>query len=203
MDGSALVWTLLIAVSAAVLFGIAPALRMACGNLQEMLKDTGRGITDGRKRDHMRSALVISEIALASMLMIGAGLLLRSFLRVLDVDLGFEPSRAAAIKVDYDDGGNRARRGALLQETLQRVSALPGVEAAGVADMLPLDRNRSWALIAEQTRGYRSCLPAIRPELACGSAADLIRHKDGEMMSIHADQRGTVLRIAPEDWRDR
>jgi predicted permease len=149
VDGSALLWTLLIAVSAAVLFGIAPSLRMACGNLQEMLKDTGRGMSEGRKRDHLRSALVISEIALACMLLIGAGLLLRSFLRVLDVDLGFEPSHAAAIKIDCDDGGNRARRGAILQETLRRVSALPGLEAAGVADMLPLDRNRSWALIAK------------------------------------------------------
>ena len=95
IDGAALAWTLLIAVGAAVLFGLAPALRMSSGNLQEALKDSGHGASEGRKHDRMRSLLVITEIALACVLLVGAGLLLRSFLRVLDVDLGFQPSRAA------------------------------------------------------------------------------------------------------------
>jgi hypothetical protein len=67
---------------------------------------------------------------------------------VLDVDLGFEPSHAASMQVDYNDGGKLAARGPILQEMLRRVSALPGVESAGIADMLPLDRNRSWGLDA-------------------------------------------------------
>ena len=71
---------------------------MSGGNLQELLKDSGgHGASDGRKHDRLRSTLVVTEIALACVLLVGAGLLLRSFLRVLDVDLGFEPSRAAAI----------------------------------------------------------------------------------------------------------
>ena len=106
VDGTVLAWTLLIAVAAAVLFGSAPGLRMSAGNLQEVLKDSGHGPSEGRKHDRLRSTLVITEIALACVLLVGAGLLLRSFLRVLDVDLGFEPSHAAAISVDYDDGGN-------------------------------------------------------------------------------------------------
>jgi predicted permease len=97
----------------------------------------------------MRAVLVISEVALACVLLVGAGLLLRSFLRVLDVDLGFQPSHAAVIKVDYDDGGNRERRGAILREMLRNVDAVPGVEASGVADMLPLGRNRSWGFQAK------------------------------------------------------
>jgi hypothetical protein len=118
-------------------------------NLQEALRDTGPAVGQGKQYERLRSALVISEVALACVLLVGAGLLLRSFLRVLDVDLGFEASHAAAIKIDYNDGGNRERRGAILRETLERVSALPGVEAAGIADMLPLDRNRSWDLMAK------------------------------------------------------
>jgi predicted permease len=149
VDGSALLWTLLIAVSAAVLFGIAPAFRMADVNLQESLKDSGPGMSDGRKHDRMRSVLVVSEVALACVLMVGAGLLLRSFVRALDVDLGFEPSHAAAINVDFDDGGNATKRGAILQEMLKRITALPGVEVAGLSDKLPLDRNRSWDLMAK------------------------------------------------------
>lgn len=130
IDASAFLWTVLVAIAAGGLFGIAPSLRMARVNLQEALKDSGHGISDGRNHERMRSALVISEIALACVLLVGAGLLLRSFLRVLDVDLGFQPGQAAAIKIDYDDQGNADRRGAILKGMLDHVSALSGVEAA-------------------------------------------------------------------------
>ena len=106
----------------------------------------------GRKHERMRAVLVISEVALACVLLVGAGLLLRSFLKVLDVDLGFQPSRAAVIKIDYDDGNDRnsrVRRGQILQEMLRNIDAIPGVEAAGVTDMLPLGRNRSWGFQAK------------------------------------------------------
>ncbi|MGD0226861.1 MAG: ABC transporter permease [Terriglobia bacterium] len=149
VDEAALNWTLLVAAAASVLFSLVPGLRISGVNLQESLKDAGSGMSAGRKHERMRAALVVSEVALACVLLVGAGLLLRSFLRILDVDLGFQPSRAAAIKVDYDDGGNRARRGAILQEILQRAGAIPGVESVGMSDKLPLDRNRSWDLRAK------------------------------------------------------
>lgn len=152
LDGAAIGWTVMIAVAAALIFGLAPGLRLATGNLQEALKDSGPGTGTGRKNERVRSVLVISEVALACMLLVGAGLLLRSFLKVLDVDLGFQPSRAAAISVDYDDrvpndkdGSQSAlKRGAVFQEVIARVSALPGVEAAGIVDYLPLGQNRAW-----------------------------------------------------------
>ncbi len=154
IDGAALGWTLLIAVVAAALFGLMPGLRMASGNLHESLKDSGLGSGQGSKHERIRSVLVVSEVALACMLLVGAGLLLRSFLHVLDVDLGFQPERAAAIKVDYDDGVSKdsdgslrtQKRTAIFQNVLQRVSAIPGVQAVGITDYLPLDRNRSWGL---------------------------------------------------------
>ncbi|HEV2426107.1 MAG TPA: ABC transporter permease [Terriglobia bacterium] len=149
VDGTVLGCTLLIALGAAVLFGTAPGLRMSGGNLQETLKDGGHGASDGRKHERMRSSLVITEIALACTLLVGAGLLLRSFLRVLEVDLGFEPSHAAAISVDYDDGGNPAKRVAIWQEVVSRGRELPGVEAAGISDNLPMSRNRSWGIAAK------------------------------------------------------
>jgi predicted permease len=149
VDGAALVWTLLIAAGSAVLFGFVPGLRISSGNLQDALKDAGHGLSAGQKLERMRGALVISEVALACILLIGAGLLLRSFLRVLDVDLGFQPSRAAVIKLDYDDGNDPARRGAILQEILQNIQSIPGIESAGIADMLPLGRNRSWGFAAK------------------------------------------------------
>lgn len=149
VDGAVLAWTLSIAVGTAVLFGLAPGLRISSANLQETLKSSGHGASASRKHDRMRSALVITEVALACVLLVGAGLLLRSFLRVLDVDLGFEPSRAAAISVDYDDGRNAAKRTAIWQEVVRRVSLIPGVEAAGISDNLPMSRNRSWGIKAK------------------------------------------------------
>ncbi|MBV9227109.1 MAG: ABC transporter permease, partial [Acidobacteriaceae bacterium] len=149
VDGAVLAWTLLIAVGAAVLFGLTPSLRISSGNLQETLKESGQGASASRKHDRMRSALVITEVALACVLLVGAGLLLRSFLRVLDVDLGFEPSRAAAISVDYDDGRSAAKRAAIWQEAVRRASLIPGVEAAGISDNLPMSRNRSWGVKAK------------------------------------------------------
>jgi predicted permease len=149
IDRQALAWTALIALITAMIFGLLPGLRTASGNLVEVLKDSGSGAGLGRKHERLRSTLVISEVALACMLLVSAGLLLRSFLRVLDVDLGFEPDRAASIKVEYDDSaptgeGSQSKRGVIFQEILERVNAVPGVEAAGMADYLPLGPNRSW-----------------------------------------------------------
>jgi predicted permease len=149
IDGAALGWTVLIAVFAAVLFGLVPGLRMTGGNLHEALKDAGPGASQSRKHERTRSILVVSEVALACMLLVGAGLLLRSFMRVLSVDLGFQADRAAAVKVEYDDSApndaaSTQKRTAIFQQVLARVGSLPGVEAAGIVDYLPLGQNRAW-----------------------------------------------------------
>jgi predicted permease len=154
VDGAALAWTLLVAITAAVLFGLAPGLRISSGNLQEALKDSGHGASDGKRHDGLRSVLIVSEIALACVLLVGAGLLLRSFLRILDVDLGFQPSHSASVSLDYDDKGDPARRSAIWQEILRRVEAIPGVETAGITDDLPMSRNRSWGISAKG-KSYR------------------------------------------------
>jgi len=83
------------------------------------------------------------------MLLVGAGLLLRSFMRVLSVDLGFQPEHAAAIKVEYDDSAanddaSTKKRTAIFQQVLARVASIPGVEGAGITDYLPLGQNRAW-----------------------------------------------------------
>jgi predicted permease len=149
IDGPALGWTVLVAVSTAMIFGLLPGIRIASGNLNEMLKDSGPGAGLSRKHERLRAALVIVEVALACVLLVSAGLLLRSFVKVLDVDLGFQPGRAASIQVEYDDSAptddaRKAKRGEIFQQVITRVSAVPGVEAAGICDFLPLGPNRSW-----------------------------------------------------------
>lgn len=150
IDKTALAWTIFIAVTAGLLFGIIPGLRIASGNLQDALKDSAVSTTGGRGTTRLRATLVVSQIALACVLLIAAGLLLRSFLRVLDVDLGFEPSRASAILLDNSGRVDTAAKLASFdREVLHRVEQIPGVQTAGITDSLPMSRNRSWGIFAK------------------------------------------------------
>lgn len=149
LDSTTLLWALAVTAFAALLFGLAPGILVASANLRSGLASSSRGSTEGRHFLGLRSLLVISEVALACVLLVGAGLLLRSFLRVLDVDLGFQPSQAAVMTIRFDDGGKVERRTSILREILLRVQQIPGVEAAGISDMLPLGRNRSWGFRAD------------------------------------------------------
>src|ERR1700740_1877912 len=100
LDGDALGFTLLAAVLTGVLFGLLPALQVRVFAVGEALKDAGRGSSGGRRQRGNRNGLVVAEIAFACTLLVGAGLLMRSFVRVMDVNLGFRPERAAALRVD-------------------------------------------------------------------------------------------------------
>ncbi|MGA7537882.1 MAG: ABC transporter permease, partial [Steroidobacteraceae bacterium] len=189
VDSSALIYTVLVAMVAAVSFGLLPGLRMSGMRLQEALKDSGSGSGQSRRHDRVRSALVVTEVTLACVLLVGAGLLLRSFLKVIDIDLGFAPQHSASMVVDYNDNvpgdkdGSLAaqKRGVIFQQILSRDDAVPGVDAAGVSDYLPLGPNRSWtcrfrrAEIPPTSKTWmpRSCmwsLPASSAPWACNCA---------------------------------
>ena len=207
VDGAVLAWTLLIAVGAAILFGSAPGLRVAGGNLQELLKDGGHGTSDGRKHRQTRSALVVAEIALACVLLVGAGLLLRSFLRVLDVDLGFEPSRAAAISVDYDDGGNPVKRAAVWEEVVGRTAMIPGVEAAGISDNLPMSRNRGWGIApkGEPTRNLGVFVYIVSPGYLKAMGMRLLEGRDVNWADLSENRNVVVINqtVARRLWPDQ
>ncbi len=150
MDTTALGFILLMAVATGLIFGLAPALHIPAATLHDALKENSRGSTEGHGRSWIRSALVVSEVAFACVLLVGAGLLIRSFLRVLDVDMGFHPERAAAIRVDPDKQySTQAQQNAYFDELLRRVKEVRGIEAAGLSDALPLGRNRSWGAPAK------------------------------------------------------
>ncbi len=144
IDTTVLLWTLLIALITTLLLGLAPGLKMSTGNLQETLKDSGTSASDGRKNETLRTALVISEVALACVLLIGAGLLLRSFLHVLDIDLGFRPAQGYSMPIEQSHSDKVEVRSAFYQTVLSDISSITGIEAAGLSDNLPLTRNRSW-----------------------------------------------------------
>jgi hypothetical protein len=123
-----LAFCLLAAVLTGVVFGLAPALQVPAHTLHDALKDTARGSTAGKGRNWIRGALVVSEIAFACVLLVSAGLLVRSFLRVLDVNLGFRPEHAATVRVDPDASySTQAQQNAYFDEVLRRVRDIPGI----------------------------------------------------------------------------
>ena len=150
VDGSTLAFTLLAAVASGVLFGLAPALQVPAYTLREGLQDAGRESTGGSKHSWFRDGLVVSQFALACVLLVGAALLLQSFMRVLAVNLGFEPERAAALRIDPSfQISTAAQANSFVDDVLQRARAVPGITAAGISDILPLDGDRSWQVQAK------------------------------------------------------
>jgi putative ABC transport system permease protein len=138
IDGRVLLFTLLVSLLTAVLFGLAPAWQTSKLNLTEALKEGGRNASAGRGR--MRNLLVIGEIAMALILLVGAGLALKSFYRLLLVDPGFDPANVLTMRLDlspvaYPEG--RQQR-AFYEQVLSRIESLSGVQAAGAVHNLPM-----------------------------------------------------------------
>jgi predicted permease len=150
VDGSTLVFTLLAAVASGVLFGLAPALQVPAYKLREGLQDAGRESSAGGHHTWFRDGLVISQFALACVLLVGAALLIQSLLRVLAVNLGFQPERAAALRIDPSFKiKSFEQQNVFIDDVLNRVRSIPGITAAGVSDLLPLDGDRSWQVSAK------------------------------------------------------
>jgi predicted permease len=148
VDRMALLFTLATAIVTGLVFGIVPALQQSRGDLNEALKDSSRGSSEGK--GWIRSLLVVSEVAMACVLLVGAGLLIRSFVHVLDVDMGFQPEHAATLRVDPGaEYKTREQKNAYFTEVLRRAGEVPGVNAVGLTDALPLGRNRTWCVPAK------------------------------------------------------
>src|SRR3989475_2146380 len=140
VDLSVLGVTLAIAVGTAIVFGIVPALASARPELTEALKEGGRSSTQGTGRNRLRNGLVIAEVALALVLLSGAGLLMKSFARLQNVNPGFNPRNALTFeislpKIQYPDNLSIVR---FNNEAQRRIAALPGVQTAGFSTILPL-----------------------------------------------------------------
>ncbi len=166
IDGTALLFTVLIAFCTGLLFGLLPALQTSGSNASESLKDTGRGLSEGRRSAWTRNVLVVSEIALACVLLVGAGLLIRSFLRVLDVDLGFRPERVATWRIETAGRfPNAVAENAFYDRLVRAVEAVPGIESAGITDALPLSRDRSWGIVPRGVQYARDQTPIAHPRL--------------------------------------
>ncbi len=122
-------------------FGLLPAFRASKLDLNEALKESGKS-TSGTERHRLRSALVFADVALALLLLTGAGLMMKSFVRLLEVNPGFDPSHTLTLTISlWGPKAADAPAVAFFQQVLQRVEALPGVESAGIVSQLPLGGN--------------------------------------------------------------
>lgn len=150
-DGFVLVFAVTISLSSALLFGLAPALQISRPDLNSVLRAEGRGATSGRHRNRMRNLLVISQVALSTVLLLAAGLLLRNFLQLRGSGAGFAERNLLTVSVAlpparYPAG---AQMIAFFDEVVAKVRAVPGVRAAVAASALPLNPSRFSPALAE------------------------------------------------------
>jgi predicted permease len=140
LDGAVLAFTGVVALACGVLFGLVPAVHSTRRDLIESLREGERGSTEGGGRGNIRGLLVGSELALALVLLVGAGLMIRTFLALQSVDPGFDPRNVASLQISVagTSAGEPPRRAAFFQQLLREVGSMPGVEAAGAINHLPL-----------------------------------------------------------------
>ncbi|HKP87591.1 MAG TPA: ABC transporter permease [Blastocatellia bacterium] len=145
MDSRVLVFTFAVAMLTGILFGLAPALRSSQVNFSETLKEGGRSMV-GSRHHRLRNLLVIAEIALSLVLLIGAGLLIRSFFRVQQVEPGFSARNVLSLRLSVAGtaSAEESRRMSFYQQLWERIRRLPGVESAGGATILPLGGGIGW-----------------------------------------------------------
>jgi putative ABC transport system permease protein len=141
MDTPVFLFALLVSVFTGVLFGMAPALQAARPDLAGTIKEGGRGSSTGGARRRLRSALVVAEVALAFLLLTGAGLLLRSFQRLNQVDAGVNLSNVITLRMPADVKQYRdsAQLNQYLRQVVARVDSLPGIRETALTDALPLE----------------------------------------------------------------
>src|SRR5271154_6160067 len=179
LDRSVLFITLLVSVLTGLIFGTAPALRTANLDLRETLNEGSRGSTSGPGQHRLRSILVVTEIAFAMLLLVGSGLLLRSFARLQEVAPGFQPDHllVADLPVSTKTYASPEQRFQFFDRIVDRAKTLPGVRSAGAASFLPVSGGGSLLNFNIEGRppktphdylavGYRTITPQYMETLA-------------------------------------
>ncbi|MGO9268945.1 MAG: ADOP family duplicated permease [Terriglobia bacterium] len=166
LDSRVLAFTLLITVLTGLLFGLAPAFESAQFNLNESLKEGGRTSAAGadgntRRRFSRRAGLVVAQVALSMVLVLGAALLIRSFVRLLEVDPGFNPEKLVTAEITLPEFQYREdyQVSAFFDQFLDRVRALPEVKSAGAVSGLPLNGRTGGDPFSIEGRPWRPTAP--------------------------------------------
>jgi putative ABC transport system permease protein len=171
IDWTVLGFTAAISLITGLLFGLAPAIQISRSELYESLKEGSRGSTAGRRSQLTRSSLVVSEVAFSLLLLVGAGLLLRSFYRLMSDDLGFNPDHVLTAQVWLPESRYPSGTPVInfYQQTIDRLGAIPGVASASAVDFLPLS---GWGDFCNFDIVGRPVAPADQPDTAQYRVAD-------------------------------
>lgn len=144
LDASAFAFTVLLCAIAVVLCGAVPAWKaISDETVLNPLREDSRGASAGKHRSRSRALIVVLEMAMACVLAISAGLIVKSFIRLLNTDLGFEPHNLIAVRIDPGIEGSQIQ---YLETLLNRVRLIPGIEEAALTDCLPVEHDRSWGV---------------------------------------------------------
>ena len=167
-----LFFTLALSIGTAILFGLAPALRFSRPDANEALKEGSRS-SGGAAKSRLRNSLVISELALSLVLLIGAGLLMKSFVELQHVNTGFNPAQllTARISLPIAKYPTPQNAGAFYDQLLERVKGISGVEAAGLVDLVPLEGENHTQTIRIEGRPEPPPGQEIEPSYRCASSS--------------------------------
>ena len=142
IDLRILAFTFAASVLTGLLFGLVPALQISRPDVQETIRETGRGVSGSRRQNRFRQALIVVEVALSVVLLVGAGLLFRSFMRLQSVNAGFSSEQVLTARLTPSGPNYRTNADGMrfYNQVIEKLSTVPGVEAAGIINTLPLDK---------------------------------------------------------------
>lgn len=192
LDGSVLAFSILLAVTCGLLFGLLPAVRAARSNPASALKENERG-SQGAARKRSQFVLLATQFAFTLVLLIGAGLMLRSFALLLEVEAGFQPRQALAFDVSlpaarYPDSTSRTR---VVDGLLERIETLPGVDAVGVTSYAPLSNRGATEFISRadqaESSDYVAGYEAVAGDYLAALGVDLLR---GRFIESYDNRKG-------------
>ncbi|MBO0861724.1 MAG: ABC transporter permease [Chloracidobacterium sp.] len=199
VNQTTLLFTLLVSFTTVALFGLLPALHASKPNLNESLKEGSKWASSSGLRRRLRNALVTAEIAIALVLLIGAGLMLRSFVAMARDNIGFNPHNALGFQMDLpDEKYPEEKRGVFYDQLLNRLKALPGVVAAGAIHQLPMSAvSRADFVIdgepvekgKEPVTGFRIVMPGYFSAIGM----PLKRGRDFDGQDSEKDARATIV----------
>ena len=166
LDPVVLLFTLALSIVAGLLFGLIPVLRYARPHVVEALKDTSRGSSDGPGRNRARNALVVAQVALAVVLLVGSGLLIRTFLAMRDVNPGFvRPEEVLTMRISIPQAlePDPTQVARMHEQIVRRIEAIPGVQSVGLSSSVTLDGVRSMdPIFVEDVPSPQGQIPPLR-----------------------------------------
>jgi putative ABC transport system permease protein len=187
IDATVLTFTMGISILTGLIFGLAPAIQISRSELYESLKEGSRGSTGGRRSQLLRSTLVVAEISFSLLLLVGAGLLIRSFYLLMSEDLGFDPTNVLTAQVWLPESHYAAGPPEMnfYEQVVDRLQALPGVKSASAVNFIPLS---GWGDFCNFDIAGRPIAPADKPNTA--------QYRTGDWRYIH------TMGIALKSGRD-